>query len=213
MPQALAKQGVRRARASLYRTLIVEAAERVFAARGYDDGKMQDIAAAAGLSLRTLYAIFPGKWEIFQAIGETRGHEVLERIAAATRDGGAALDRLLRAQAAYLEYMMAHPDYLRMHLREGTAWALGVSAHAGRAQLEAWARGMAAQVDLFRAGIGEGAFVDESPALLAKMLAAMHQVALADWVEGGMREPPDALIRRMEAQLCRSFCRPRARKG
>src|SRR5262249_13217196 len=52
------------ARSRMYHDLIFECAERVFAEKGFDESTMQDVAAEAGISLKTLYATFPGKNEI-----------------------------------------------------------------------------------------------------------------------------------------------------
>ena len=51
---SLAVEKARNAKASMYRALIVDAAERLFADRGYENTKIQDIAAESGLSLGTL---------------------------------------------------------------------------------------------------------------------------------------------------------------
>jgi hypothetical protein len=40
-------------------------------------------------------------------------------------------------------------------------------------------------------------------------MIAAHQVFLGDWVDDGMREPPEALVARMQAYVERAFARPR----
>jgi AcrR family transcriptional regulator len=49
------------ARTRMYHDLIFECAERVFAEKGFDESTMQDVASEAGISLKTLYATFPGQ--------------------------------------------------------------------------------------------------------------------------------------------------------
>ncbi|HET6418498.1 MAG TPA: TetR/AcrR family transcriptional regulator, partial [Polyangiales bacterium] len=48
----------RSAKASMYRSLVTASAEHLFATQGYEKTKIQDIAAASGLSLGTLYSVF-----------------------------------------------------------------------------------------------------------------------------------------------------------
>ena len=48
----------------MYRSLVVQAAEHLFATRGYERTKIQDVAAASGLSLGTLYSVFDGKADL-----------------------------------------------------------------------------------------------------------------------------------------------------
>lgn len=52
----------------LTRTLILEAAQKVFADRGYVQTRVEDITAAAGTTRATFYLHFPGKSELAQAL-------------------------------------------------------------------------------------------------------------------------------------------------
>ena len=137
----------RQARNDLYRQHVLEAAEQVFAQRGFDSAKLQDISRLAGVSMGTIYAVFPGKEELFRAILAERGHELLE----VARDGAqsdadprAALDGLI---AAYIDYFIAHPNFLRMHVRLGTSWVLGPTMGAS-GQVQLWAEIHAVQAAL-----------------------------------------------------------------
>src|SRR5438445_3688188 len=183
----------RRARTDVYRQHIVEAAEQVFAERGFAPAKLQDISRLAGLSMGTIYAIFPSKADLHRAILEERGLELLSLAReAAARKGPAraALDALIEV---YIGYFVAHPGFLRMHLRAGTSWAL--SPTGTDAQVQHWQDIHALQAEIFRRGIAEGAFVDEDPGFMARLFSVMDQVLLADWVTGGMRAGRADLVR------------------
>jgi AcrR family transcriptional regulator len=52
----------------MYRSLVLQAAEHLFGTRGYERTKIQDIAAASGLSLGTLYSVFDGTADLREAI-------------------------------------------------------------------------------------------------------------------------------------------------
>ena len=111
----------------------------------------------------------------------------------------------LRAlSAAYVEYFVAHPDFLRMHLREGTSWVLSPAPN-GRAQV--WQDIHELQAGIFRRGIAAGVFIDEDPAYLAKLYSAIDQVLLADWVASGMKANGQRLTERFQALVERAFCR------
>jgi len=209
MSRRAPKQHVRRARAALYRGLVLEAAERIFAEKGFEDAKMQEIAGEAGLSLGTVYGVFPGKWQLYRAVHEVRLAEMQARAESASPRDAPPLQRLLDGVAAYVGFLSAHPEFLRIHLRDGGAWGLG-STLAGGQPLEAWTRGMARQVALVRAGIADGSFHPDDPERLARTLTAMGQVQLAVWVEQGMSEPVEELLDRMQTQLVRAFVRPEA---
>ena len=196
----------RQARNDLYRQHILEAAEEVFAERGFDSAKLQDISRLAGVSMGTIYAVFPGKEDLFRAILAERGRELLQ----VARDGAhshddprAALDGLI---AAYIDYFIDHPNFLRMHVRLGTSWVLGPTLRS-QGQVELWAEIHDLQAELMRRGVAAGVFVDEDPAFLAKIFSALDQVVLADWVASGMKAARADLIARMQKLIARVIAR------
>jgi AcrR family transcriptional regulator len=195
----------REARSEVYRRLVIEAAEGVFAERGFDAAKMQDVADEAGVSLGTLYRSFPGKWELYRAIHSLRGAELLARCQAAQDPAASPRENLLAYVSGYVEYLAEHPLYLRMHLSESNAWGFG-ARFATRVQTEAWERGHAAEVELFREGIRRGAFIDRDPSLLVRMMAAAQQVQLAHWAERGMPGGPARLVAEVRDHVVRAFC-------
>jgi AcrR family transcriptional regulator len=205
LPETDNKRSVREARSELYRQLILEAAERSFAARGVDEAKMEEIAAESGLSLGTLYSVFRGKAELVRAIHETRLREVLLRTIDAVRGVDDPAEMLLLGVRSYVEFFVVHPDYLRMHLREGYAWGLGGSVATSKARTDAWSEGVAMQTALFQRGIDQQTICAGNPELMARMMIAMQQVQLADWVERDMATDPQTLIRDIQDQLQRSF--------
>jgi len=194
----------RQARNDVYRQHIVTAAERVFAERGFEATKVQDISKLAGLSMGTIYAIFPSKEELFRAILAERGTELVALARAVVARKATPRDTLRALSAAYVAYFVAHPDFLRMHLREGTSWVLSPAPN-GRAQL--WQDIHELQAGIFRRGIAAGVFIDEDPAYLAKLYSAIDQVLLADWVASGMKANGQRLTERFQALVERAFCR------
>src|SRR5690606_111783 len=151
---------------------------------GFDAAKMQDVASAAGISLGTLYGIFEGKLELFTAIHEERGRELLERASSVTIPLDDPLEAMLMGVRTYIEFLVARPNYLRIHLFEGDAWAFG-----GRLRTEEQRRqfslGLQLIADLYRRGMEAGLFFEEDPELMARLMIAQHQVLLADFVERG----------------------------
>src|SRR5689334_14076438 len=123
MPPAKRKprHEARQARNDVYRQHIFDAAEQVFAERGFEATKVQDIAKLVGLSMGTIYAVFPSKEDLFRAILEERGRELLQVARDVGTHTGPPLPALRRLSAAYIAYFFAHPNFLRMHLREGTS--------------------------------------------------------------------------------------------
>ena len=127
------REEARRARNDVYRQHILEAAERIFAEHGFEAAKVQHISKLAGLSMGTIYAVFPSKTDIFRASLEERGRELLALAEDVARTKAGPREALSALIEGYIDYFLAHPNWLRMHLRLGTSWAARPSGTDSRA--------------------------------------------------------------------------------
>lgn len=207
--EKIEKLDAREARLRMYRDLILEAAEREFAGRGFEHTKVQDIAATADLSLATLYNSFRGKDDIYEAIHEKRSQELVTYATAQLRPGVSELQGLLAGMQALVEFFVAHPNYLRIHLRDGISWASESGIAPGRA-LETWTAGIRMLSEVVERGIAAGELVKMEPRLMAQLMVATMQVWLSHWVEGGMRISAEALADDINAYLLRCYARPQS---
>ena len=100
------------------REAILDAAERLFAARGYEATSLTDVGAAAGVSRGTPGYFFGSKTDLYRAVLE----RCLERVRAAIRSGR---ERALASQeppevvlagvvGEYFDFIVAHPDFVRL---------------------------------------------------------------------------------------------------
>jgi AcrR family transcriptional regulator len=198
------KPQVRQARREAMRQTLHDAAERVFARRGYEQAHVQQIADEAGVAIATLYAMTGAKEKLWAEVHRARGRALLQAAMDATVGASDAWDALRRGVRAYAEFLTARPDYLRLHLQESQPWALSPRFTSDE-QSRLWREGLEMTVEVFRAAIAEGSCIPESPRLLARVMIATHQVYLGEWVEEGMKEPRDLLVARMLDQLERTF--------
>lgn len=201
-----AKEAAREARAEVYRQHVLEAAVTVFAERGFEATKVQEIAQRANLSLGTIYTVFPGKQELYEAILAQHGQALLALVSGVHTRAAPAREALDELITIYIDYFVGHPDFLRMHLRSGASWALGPVLGTEQ-QRGFWQRIHELQADVFRRGVREGAFVEEDPDYLAKLFSVMDQVLLADWVARGTTDTRETLTARLRDQVRRSFWR------
>jgi len=202
------REAARNARNELYRKHILEAAERVFAERGYESAKLQEISTLADLSMGTIYSIFASKDELFLALLEERGSElrdIAREVAATQGSARQALDRLIES---YIDYFVGHPTFLTMHLKLGHSWVLEPASES-EGQVRIWQEIHDSQSAIFRRGIAGGVFVDEDPRILAKLFSAMDQVVLSDWAAKGMKASRVELVERLRRLSERAFCIPR----
>jgi AcrR family transcriptional regulator len=200
-----ARGKARRAKEDLYRQLVLEAAEGLFAEKGYDDAKIGEIANASGVSLQTLYSVFPGKAAIYQAIQEA-GDQALHQLSSEqSRDIAEPLPAVLAGLHATTLYFLEHPDFLKLRLHGGFTWGTEASAAGSRGRTEAWRLAL----DRLRAGcqrcIESGVFVDRDPDLIARTIVSMQQVELAHWLESGMKGKPQEVAKSLDDQVERAF--------
>ncbi len=87
---------------------ILDAAE-LFAERGLDETKMEDIAAATGVPKATLYYYFDGKADILAFLFNAVLEDVRVAVVAAAGGRGTAAERLRRVVIAHLEVFQRLP--------------------------------------------------------------------------------------------------------
>lgn len=129
---AAAKQGLRERKKQQTRETIARVALRLFAERGYDQTTLADIAEAANVAPRTIFAYFESKEDILLG-GERSFLDDLKRRLDERPAGTTTVDALR-------EFLSQIPpldenDMLRKEVMRANP-ALQLKAHAGHAQLE-----------------------------------------------------------------------------
>lgn len=107
-------------------------ATAVFAAKGYHDAQMTEIAAAAELSRATLYALFEGKDHIFQEVIRDAATRVRDDVRARVERVPDARERLLALIDALLDCFDENRDVLRLVLlgTNGLPWRIRLNLGA-----------------------------------------------------------------------------------
>lgn len=206
---AKAASPLQEARREAYRQVILEAAEKIFAEHGHDATRMQAIADSASVAVGTIYSVFGSKSELFSAVLTHRLPELLETTYKTAETAKNLLESLTKGLRAYVIFLLQHPDYLQIHLREH-AWGLGPTK-ATAEQLAAWRTGLEYETALLQKAMDEGLVIDSDPELLARCITAVHQVQLWDWVEKGMEEPVEAVADRLDRLFLHMFCTEKGR--
>jgi AcrR family transcriptional regulator len=165
-----ARAGRRDAVAELKRGIILDAAQRVFTAKGLRDASMREIAKEAGYVPGAIYAYFPSKEHIYAAAL----HESLLRLrdateAAAASSGGAG-ERLVAAGLAWFDFYNANPRDLDMGF-----YLFGSGIHprglSGELNKELNAALLATLEPVRRAAIELGSSDDDATVLVADTFA------------------------------------------
>jgi len=118
------------------RELITEAAGRLFGERGYDGTRLDDIAAAAGVTKPVLYRHFDSKRDLYLAL-LARHRDELPTFVGVMPDGGMLGERLRAVLEDWLEYVETHSYAWQMLFRDTGG---GPDVRAFRREVHARAR-------------------------------------------------------------------------
>ncbi len=195
------KSNLAAARARMYHELVFECAERVFAEEGFDTATMQNLASEAGISLKTLYATFEGKSDIYREILQVRGAGLADSIRDIAAGEGSALERLERGLGAAISYLIEHRAFFRILLQEGRAWGLDPKTDEAS---EAWKVGIETMRVVIADGIAAGELAECDIELLAPTVNALLQVQLAGLLDRAGNDPDsDAITRAIMVSVTR----------
>jgi AcrR family transcriptional regulator len=111
----------RRLTAEERRHSILGAANEVFGERGYEHVRIDDVAAAAGISKALIYEHFASKQELYIELMNRATEELLGRLVqAASAPGMEGALRMENAAAAGFQYVQDHPHAFHMFVRDVT---------------------------------------------------------------------------------------------
>jgi AcrR family transcriptional regulator len=175
------------------RALIEDAASTLFAEHGYAETRLEDIAAAAGVTKQLLYQHFSSKSELHMALLAKHRDELLGGIAEEMARPGTLRERLPRVMDRWFRYVEEHPYAMALLFRDTTGDAELQDFHR---ELHASARD--ATIRLFRAEPELGIPPDRLEAVAEFIRAGSTGLALW-WAEH--RDVPRATLVDVSVQM------------
>jgi AcrR family transcriptional regulator len=124
------------------RALIVEAAGRLFGERGYEGARLDEIAAAAGVTKPIVYRHFDSKRDLYLALLD-RHRDDLAGFLVSIPAAGTTEDRLRAVLEIWVDYVEAHSYAWKMLFRD-TGGGLEIAAR--RREVHAEARAVLVQL-------------------------------------------------------------------
>lgn len=195
----------RRLPAAERRALIVEAAGRLFGERGYEGTRLDDIAAAAGVTKPVLYRHFESKRDLYLAL-LARHRDDLAGFAEAIPDQGSLRDRLRAVLELWLDYVEARPYAWRMLFRDTGG---GPEVEAFRQQVHARARTVLAGI----VGSLGGARIPRREREPLAELLSMGMASLVLWWIDNPRASREAIVEAMVRVWAGVLEEPAAEQG
>jgi AcrR family transcriptional regulator len=105
---------------------VIRAASSIFGEKGYEGAQIAEIAAAAELSLASLYALFEGKEQLYQAVIEVAAVSIREIVFDKIEPVPDPAERLLTLVDSLFDCFEQNRDLLRIYTRStgGLPWRM-----------------------------------------------------------------------------------------
>jgi AcrR family transcriptional regulator len=182
------------------RRLILDAAVRVFARKGYHTSRVGDIAEEAGVAHGLLYHYFRSKEELLETIFRETWRDVLDTVRTVEETDETARDRLAGIAKILLRAWRRDPDLVRVLVREVTR-----SSHLRRRIVEIDAT-FAGLERIIARGQDEGEFrTDADPRLVSYVFYGALEEILTGWVLGRL-DDGDEHIAQAERTVIEVVC-------
>jgi AcrR family transcriptional regulator len=174
------------------RTEILDAAERLLEAKGYEQMTIQDIVDALQIAKGTVYYYFPSKEAVLGALVERMGEQMEQLILPIVTDPHlSALEKLLRYFSVSGQWKGAHQRFVRTFM---SFWYADENAIVHRKLLrDGMKRFVPSLSQIIRQGVAEGVFTTGHPDQTARMIIALRQ-DLGDAVADVLGSRPDMPI-------------------
>lgn len=172
------------------RRVLLDAAVRVFARKGYHACRVADIAAEAGVAHGLLYHYFDSKEEVLHTVFRETWTAFLEAVRSVEESEASAREQLRKVTAIVLRTWRDDPDLVRVLMREVTR----------SPQLEAEVREIAQALAAFERIVEHGQETGEfrrelDPQLAAQIVYGALEEVLTGWVLGQLPDTEEDVAR------------------
>ncbi len=166
------------------RQSILEAALKLFSAKGYSGASMHQIAGASEFSIGTLYNFFETKETLYLTIIEEKFLEARQRIENELTEDDECTEKIRQAVRALLTFMEENRDFFNIFLGLRTVPEPAVHGGIHEKVIQHYQEYLSFFQQLMEEGIREGAFRDFSSTELALSLIGNVNAAIHEWLIG-----------------------------
>lgn len=163
----------RRQHQELSRAQLLDAAEEIFARKGYHETTLREVAELAEFSVGSVYSFFANKDDLFLSVFLRRGNEFMPELRDLVAGDGSPLERLHRLVDFEVGFFRKHPHFGRLYLRTSSITRSSPDSDLDRSLAANFVEAMALQAQLIDEGQEAGQLRPGDPAVLARVLSGM----------------------------------------
>ena len=189
------------------RRVILDAAVRVFARKGYHTSRVGDIAEEAGVAHGLLYHYFPSKEQVLQTVFRENWGELLDVFARIEASDATPLEQLNSIAKTLLRAWRDRPDLVRVMVREVAR------SPQLQGQVDEIGAGFRVIQRVIERGQADGSFRDDlDPRLASWIFYGGLEEILTGWVLGQLPDG-DEEVARAERTVVAFLCGGLTRDG
>jgi AcrR family transcriptional regulator len=188
MLAGMEKLGLRERKKQRTREALIDAAQALFCANGFEATTIDQIAESVEVSSRTFFRYFTSKEDVALALADEQITAVLETFAAQPAD----LPVLTAMQTAAVEVMRTHETDTRFHSLQNL---ILVNPALTAARIERATARLDEVARLIGARMGVDPVADPRPYLVASVALCAVQAAVVAWRAAGQQAPDSELTR------------------
>ena len=168
---------------------ILEQAEKIFAAKGFHDVTMAEIAGASGFSIGSLYQFFKGKEHLYSTMISEKIDLMYNKIhqeVESTRDLAGKIATLIDAQ---LQFVENNADFCRIFIRGENEALSEMMTSMRQKMINDYYQHISFIEKILKSGIKSGLLRSLPPREMAGALSHLIRAASVDWVLVPSKEP------------------------
>nr|WP_320133975.1 TetR/AcrR family transcriptional regulator [uncultured Holophaga sp.] len=160
------------------RTLLLEAAARVFGRKPFDEATMQEVAAEAEIGMQGLYEHFPSKQDLCEQVMESRAESFRERAEEALAGLARPLDQIRALAQVYARQFREQPMLLPMFIRDRVHHDWGFQSRFGERIKRIYEAEIHRLRGFLEAAIAEGLVKPLDPGFLTQLCLGVLEASL-----------------------------------
>ncbi|MDR3670684.1 MAG: TetR/AcrR family transcriptional regulator [Holophaga sp.] len=160
------------------RTLLLEAAARVFGHKPFDEATMQEVAAEAEIGMQGLYEHFPSKQDLYEQVMESRAVVFRARAEQALAQVHDPLDQIRALAMVYALQFKEQPMLLPLFIRDRVHYDWGFQSRFSAHIQRIYAQDIHQLQEILEAAIAQGRLRPLDPAMLTQLCMGALEASL-----------------------------------
>lgn len=165
-----------------HREEILRASEKVFAAKGFFQATMSEIAEAAEFGTGTLYKFFKSKEDLYFTLIDEKTEEINVPVKNELLKTRPAIERIRNVLGLQLEFIERNRDFFRIYASEGNRFEWGIMNSCGKKIHEKMVAYIHLLVQVMKQGIEEGKLKAMEPLDLAHAFEGIVHSFIFEWL-------------------------------